>query len=161
MFYNKTDYSRNNCDRNAIVYCDAFGQIMRLTKADFESEEEFTQWKLLSDNDYHESEKEDHLYRDRKISIRAIDGQRIVIPSHEDLMLEFITELERQRLRELLMQGFSEILTDIQRRRLWMYCVDGLDEYEIAGIEGVGQRRISTSITDAKNKLKKFLKKGG
>ena len=73
-------------------------------------------------------------------------------------MIEFITELERQRLCELLMQGFSEFLTDIQKRRLWMYCVDGLDEYEIAGIKGVKQQVVSASILSAKNKLKKFLK---
>lgn len=161
MFNNQTDYSRNKLEHNAIVYCDAFGQIVRVTRSDFESEEEFMRWKKLSDNDYHEIEKGDHLYLDRKLTIHTVTERRLAIPATEDLMMEYITEMERQQLQKLLMRGYRECLTEIQQRRLWMYCVDGLDEYEIAGIEGVGQRRISTSITDAKNKLKKFLENGG
>lgn len=161
MFNNQTDYSRNKLDRNAIVYCDAFGQIVRLTRTDFESEEEFMKWKNFSDSNYHDDEKEDHLYQDRKLAIHIATERRMAIPATEDMMIEYITEVERQQLRQLLMRGYRECLTEIQQRRLWMYCVDGLDEYEIAGIEGVGQRRISTSITDAKNKLRKFLKNGG
>lgn len=161
MFNNQTDYSRNKLDRNAIVYCDAFGQIIRLTRADFESEEDFLKWKDFSDRNYHEEENGDHLYRDRKLAIHIVAERRMAIPATEDLMMEYTTEMERQQLRELLMQGYRECLTEIQQRRLWMYCVDGLDECEIAGIEGVGQPRICNSITGAKNKLKKFLKRGG
>ena len=35
--------------------------IIRLTREDFASEEEFLKWKSLSDADYHASEKEDHV----------------------------------------------------------------------------------------------------
>lgn len=161
MYYNDTDHARNLLDRDAIVYCDAFGQTIRLTREDFENEDEFTKWKNISDNDYHKTEKKDLPYRKRTISIHTVADWRFVVPATEDLMIEFITELERAELRALLMQGYSECLTETQQRRLWMYCVDGLDECEIAGIEGVGQPRICNSITTAKNKLKFFLKKRG
>lgn len=161
MFNNQTDYSRNKLDRNAIVYCDAFGQIVRLTKSDFKNEEEFLMWKAFSDEEYHAAEKEEHLYLDHKLAIHAVANHKLAVQAPEDMMMEFIAETERQKLRMLMMQGYKGCLTEIQQRRLWMYCVQGLDEYEIAGIEGVGQRRISTSIKAAKNKLRKFLKNRG
>lgn len=158
MFNNQTDYSRNKLDRNAIVYCDAFGQTVRLTRADFKNEEEFLMWKAFSDKDYHEAENEEHLYLDRKLTIHTTASQKLTVQAPEDMMMEYIAETERQKLRVLMMQGFKDRLTEIQQRRLWMYCVQGLDEYEIAGIEGVKQQVVSASIRSAKNKLKKFLK---
>ena len=56
---------------------------------------------------------------------------------------------------ELVMQ-IKGILTETQFRRLWMYYVKGMTEAEIAKKESVGQRRVSTSITDAEKKIKKF-----
>ena len=46
-------------------------------------------------------------------------------------------------------------LTEKQFRRLWMYCVGGLTQQQIADTENVGQRRISTSISEAIKKIKK------
>ena len=57
MYYNDTDHARNLLVRDAIVYCDAFGQTIRLTQEDFENEEEFMKWKNISDSDYHKTEK--------------------------------------------------------------------------------------------------------
>ena len=53
-----------------------------------------------------------------------------------------------------------EVLTEKQFRRLWMYCVDGKTEQEIAEMEAVGQRRISTSIQAALEKIKKIFPDG-
>ena len=62
MFNRKSSYALNKKDPNAIVYMDANEAIIRLTREDFASEEEFLKWKSLSDADYHASEKEDHVY---------------------------------------------------------------------------------------------------
>ena len=58
MFNRKSSYALNKKDPNAIVYMDANEAIIRLTREDFASEEEFLKWKSLSDADYHASEKE-------------------------------------------------------------------------------------------------------
>ena len=60
MFNRKSSYALNKKDPNTIVYIDANDVIIRLTREDFASEEEFLKWKSLSDADYHASEKEDH-----------------------------------------------------------------------------------------------------
>ena len=63
MFNRKSSYALNKKDPDAIVYMDANEVIVRLTCKDFASEEEFLKWKSLSDEDYHASEKEAHVYR--------------------------------------------------------------------------------------------------
>jgi hypothetical protein len=52
MFNRKSSYALNKKDPNAIVYMDANEAIIRLTREDFASEEEFLKWKSLSDADY-------------------------------------------------------------------------------------------------------------
>ena len=62
MFNRKSIYALNKKDPDAIVYMDANEVIVRLTREDFASEKEFLKWKALSDEDYHASEKEAHVY---------------------------------------------------------------------------------------------------
>lgn len=50
MFNRKSSYALNKKDPNAIVYMDANEAIIRLTREDFASEEEFLKWKSLSDS---------------------------------------------------------------------------------------------------------------
>ena len=47
MFNRKSSYALNKKDPNAIVYMDANEAIIRLTREDFASEEEFLKWKSL------------------------------------------------------------------------------------------------------------------
>lgn len=57
MFNRKSIYALNKKDPNAIVYTDADGNLIRLTRDDFSNEEEFLRWKKISDMDYHGEEK--------------------------------------------------------------------------------------------------------
>ena len=45
MLNRKSIYAINKKDPDAIVYIDAEGNTIRLTRADFASEEEFAKWK--------------------------------------------------------------------------------------------------------------------
>ncbi len=56
MFDKKSEYALNKYDQNSIIYISVSGRI-RLTRADFSSEEEFLKWKAWSDADYHQTEK--------------------------------------------------------------------------------------------------------
>ena len=56
MFDKKSEYALNKYDQDSIIYISVSGRI-RLTRADFSSEEEFLKWKAWSDADYHETEK--------------------------------------------------------------------------------------------------------
>lgn len=84
MFNRKSSYALNKKDPNAIVYMDANEAIIRLTREDFASEEEFLKWKSLSDADYHASEKEDHVYANHTLGF--------VLPDEADKLREFFAE---------------------------------------------------------------------
>ena len=58
--------------------------------------------------------------------------------------------------RKALINKIKAFLTETQFRRLWLYYAEGKTEQQIADIEKVGQRRISTSINVAKKKIKNF-----
>ena len=66
-----SDYMTNKTDAEAIVCRSATGEDVRLTRADFESDEEFQRWKGWSDADYKQSERRDRAYNDRRLSLAA------------------------------------------------------------------------------------------
>lgn len=57
MLNRNSIYFMNLRDPQAIVYRDATGTVIRLTRKDFASEDEFLTWKALSDEDYHEYQR--------------------------------------------------------------------------------------------------------
>ena len=154
MFDTKSDYSLNKNDQDAIVCRSADGVHIRLTRKDFASEEEFLRWKNWSDNDYHTMVKTGRGYDDYCISlIEATDAQ---LPSAEDVMLAPMLEAENNERRAVLLEMVRSSLTRKQYRRLCMYYLQGMTEAEIAKLEDVGQRRISTSISSGKKIVEKF-----
>ena len=80
MFNRKSSYALNKKDPNAIVYMDANEAIIRLTREDFASEEEFLKWKSLSDADYHASEKEDHVYANHTLARTSFPRKQHLFP---------------------------------------------------------------------------------
>ncbi|MDD3158757.1 hypothetical protein [Anaeromusa sp.] len=161
MFDSKSIYILNKKDKEAIIYKDSDGHIIRLTREVFNSENEFRKWKEWSDEEYHESEKVQHHDSNHTYSLEGLTEKVLAVESVEELLDRRYQEQEREALRHLLMSGFDVHLTPIQRRRLWLYCVDGLSETAIAAAEGVKQQNISKAIRAGKNKLKKFLAKQG
>lgn len=158
MFNRKSIYALNKKDPNAIVYTDADGNLIRLTRDDFASEEEFLRWKKMSDADYHGEEKADHLYYDGTLSLEGLSEEAIATPSAEEGYIAEINLSERQLLGKLLLEGMGNQLTELQRKRLWLYCVSGMTEQEIASSEDIAQQNVSKSIASAKKKIKNFLK---
>lgn len=143
MFNRKSIYALNKKDPNAIVYSDADGNLIRLTRDDFASEEEFLYWKKLSDANYHREEKADHLYNDGTLSLEGLSEEAIAVPPAEEGYIAEIDLSERHLLGNLLLEGMGTKLTELQRTRLWLYCVNGLSEQAVAEKYGVDQQRIS------------------
>lgn len=67
-----------------------------------------------------------------------------------------LQKTERDKRRTAVRKQLKYKLTDKQYRRLWMYYIEKKTEAEIAAKEGVGQRRISTSISSGKKIVEKF-----
>lgn len=158
MYDKKSDYARNKKDPEAIVYTDADKHTIRLTREDFDTEADFLKWKAWSDENYHDAETGDHVEGNHTAPLDeragAADGPEVIIEQRIE------KQVREQYAAETVIRIKGQ-LTEKQFRRLWMYCVNGLTQQQIAEIEAVGQRRISTSITTAIKKIKKIFLSGG
>lgn len=159
MISTATDYAINKRDFDAIVYRDAFGTITRITKEDFETEEDFLLWKALSDEDYHEIEKAEHLYRDYTLSLEGLPECAIAVDPAEVTLIADIDEVAREDLRHLLVVGMDKLLTETQWIRVYLHYVDELPLRVIAAQQGVDHKAVLQSINEAKRKILKFLRK--
>lgn len=155
MFDTKSDFALNKLDREAIVCKSVTGVHIRLVREDFVSEAEFRNWKKWSDCDYKEIESEGRDFYDNCVSLSTTVS---LGRSAEDDLLAPLLEADRRKERSDLFQKVRTALTEKQYRRMCKYFLEGMTEAEIAKIEGVGQRRISTSISSGIAALKKFLR---
>lgn len=158
MFDPKSDYALNKKDPDAIVYTDAAGTLTRLTLADFSGPEEFQRWKVWSDENYHQIENAGIAFSKRTLSLHGLSEKAAAVQSPEDTLMETLEQQERREMRRLLMEGLDNCLTQTQRRRLWLYCVNTLTVRQIAEAEGVQHPSIVECLTAAKKKLLAFLK---
>ena len=157
MFDRRSDYALNKQDPEAIVCKSSTGVHIRLTRLDFASPEEFEKWKRWSDEDYHDTEKADHVYSNHTVSSDKLVEVSITMISPEEELMEAFDLQEREELYRQLRDGLETRLTPAQRRRLWMY-LEGTTENRIAEIEDVCQQSISDSLRAAIKKLKNFFK---
>lgn len=158
MFDNNNLYVLNKKDRNALVYRDSMGTISRLARDMFSSDEEFEYWKKWSDEDYHNEEKERHVFADNTLYIDGMSEEAATEDSPEDLFFMSLSSLERTELCSILMEKFNSCLTATQRRRVWLHLVDGKTLREIAALEGTTFLSIYESVKVAKNKILKNIK---
>ena len=147
MFNRKSSYALNKKDPDAIVYMDANEVIVRLTREDFASEKEFLKWKALSDEDYHASEKEAHVYANHTLALDELSEEAASIPA-VDVCME-----QAHDRAEAIHRSVRKVT---QFRRVWMYFVDGMTVDEIGAAEGVSHQNISKSIGAAMKKMKKL-----
>ena len=157
MFNPKSDYALNKLDQDAIVCPSVTGVHTRLTREDFDTEEEFCFWKAFSDGDYQDAEAAGRSYYDNCVSLTS--ALECAGMSAEDILLAPILEEEQNQRKAALSLEVSKSLTEKQYRRWCRYYLDKLTEKEIAHLEGIGQQRISASLISGKKVLEKILKK--
>ena len=153
MFNSKSIYALNKKDPNAIVYPSVDGTLCRLTREDFASEAEFLYWKGRSDRSYHKQEKADHIQANHSISLESLPEKVTATISLELTMIDRQDRLDREQLRQLLLAGLDSCLTATQRRRMWLYCVEGWTEKRISLSENVTQQSVSECIAAARKKI--------
>ena len=159
MFDRRSDYALNKQDPEAIV-CKSVTDIhIRLTRYDFSSPEEFEAWKKWSDEDYHEIERQDHIYHNHTLTLDDLTEIVLATLSPEEEVIDGQDRMIREQLYRALRDALENQLTTAQRQRLWLYAVDGLTEDEIASREQIRQQSVSRRINAAKKILKKFLKR--
>ena len=151
MFNKKSEYAQNKREKDSIIYISVNGHI-RLTRADFSSEEEFLRWKQWSDEDYYETESQGRGYYDI--------SEAGAVESAEDAYFreQMADEIEaaRKALCQERMARVKALLTAKQYRRIWMYLAEGKSITEIARVEGLSKASVSNSIAAALRKLRKL-----
>lgn len=150
--YNNTysDYAANKTDAEAIVCRSATGEDVRLTRADFESEEEFLKWKDWSDADYKQSERRDRVYNDRRLSLAAA----YFLSDRENECLSGEPNAAEQKTRDDLISHIRSLLTDTQFSRLWRRFACGRELADIAAEDGVSVAAVSNSIKRAAKRIR-------
>lgn len=154
MFNRKSSYALNKKDPDAIVYMDANEAIIRLTREDFASEEEFLKWKSWSDQNYHTEDNRDVVEGKHNTPIDDLSEAAFSIPAIDVVMERKHEKAERRRVASVMVSQIRDKLTETQFRRLWMYYVDGMTVDEIGRIEGISHQNISKSIGAAMKKIK-------
>ena len=158
MFDKKSEYALNKHDQDSIIYISVSGRI-RLTRADFSSEEEFLKWKAWSDADYHQTEKEGRSFNDNRV---ALDDYLDVVGAVQSAEDEFFSELlkadaqaEEKALREKRLAALKAILNAKQYRRIWLYYAERKSVTEIARLEGVTKASVSLPCQGNQKNFKK------
>ena len=145
-----SDYVANKTDAEAIVCRSATGEDVRLTRADFESEEEFLKWKGWSDADYKQSERRDRAYNDRRLSLAAA----YFLSDRENECLSGEPNAAEQKTRDDLVSHIRSLITDTQFSRLWRRFACGRELADIAAEDGVSVAAVSNSIKRAAKRIR-------
>ena len=146
-----SDYAANKTDAEAIVCRSATGEDVRLTRADFESDEEFQRWKGWSAADYKQSERRDRAYNDRRLSLAAA-----YFLSDREFYECLSGELKaaEQQTRDDLVSHIRSLITDTQFSRLWRRFACGRELADIAAEDGVSVAAVSNSIKRAAKRIR-------
>ena len=152
MFNTNSDYAINKLDTDAIVCRSVTGQLLRITREDFNSDEEFEKWKSWSDSDYHETELSDRAYSDRKTEFAI--ARHLEAQDTDWLTMELKASDKGQRTQ--LIERMREFLTDVQFKRLWQRYAEGRELADIAAAEGVSVTAVANSIERAVKRVKQL-----
>ena len=165
MFDTKSDFALNKFDRDAIVCRSVTGVHIRLTRADFASEEEFLRWKVWSDGDYYDTEKDGRGFYDNGIPLDPRVDKLGAVPSIEAGILAALdaaeASAEQAQRTAVLMEQIKACLTETQYRRLWMFHARKMNVTAIARAEGISKASASRSISAALKNISKFFPEGG
>lgn len=162
--YWKSDYALNKRSPS-IVYQFATG-LVEITLEDYirenpgKTEEDFLALKAISDGIY--QEQFSRLKAQTRRELPLFDFAHVSTPSAEQDMERKLRlhELEDVRVRLERFIG-SGLLTEIQKRRFYLYCIRNLSIRKIARAEGVRQFAIWKSLNLCQKKFLSFLKRQG
>ena len=165
MFDAKSDFALNKLDRDAIVCRSVTGVHIRLTREDFASEEEFLRWKVWSDGDYYDTEKDGRDFYDNGIPLDPRVDKLGAVPSIEAGILAALdaaeASAEQAQRTAVLMEQIKACLTETQYRRLWMFHARKMNVTAIARAEGISKASASRSISAALKNISNFFPEGG
>lgn len=157
MYDSQSDYAINKRENDAIVYRDAFGNLTRVQRTDFTSDEEFRRFKELSDRIYHAEENTNHIETNNTVPLDGLPQSSDLIDTTQVMVMERFHRKEMIYACDEVMKIIRTRLTEVERRRLMLWC-SGCTEEEIAEKEGIAQQNVSKAIQKAKAKIQSLFK---
>lgn len=166
--YNKTDYAINKNSPN-IVYR-FHNEIVEITLEDYlkenpgKTEQDFAELKILSDQIYYEQDRVESAQTRKDVSIHGLEETKLcATPFLEDQLEEHETEkrLSRCTMKALECLFSDDVLTETQRRRLWLYIFKGFSIRQIGKLEKRSHQVVARSINLGIKKMKKFFGEQG
>ena len=157
MQKHKDIYTMNHRDPDAIVYLDSDGRVIRLTREDFSSEEEFRHWKEWSDQQYLRELQKEKGYWDRKVTIKESDQRQDALVDSETRLLEREERMVQKKAALIVTRNIRKLLTKTQYRRLWLYGALSMTEEEIGQQENVSHQAVSKSLWSAMRRIRKYI----
>ena len=154
---NRSIYTLNKKDAEAIVYTEKNSRVIRITRESVEAGCDFEQLKAWSDEDYHAAEKMDHIESNHTVPLETILESLLPVESAEEVLERQFDRREKQRRSSELLQTLRTSLSETQYRRAWLYYGRRMTEERIAVLEGSTQQAVSKSLKQAKEKMKNFL----
>lgn len=159
MQNHKDIYTMNQRDSDAIVYLDSDGHVIRLTREDFSTEEEFRHWKEWSDQQYLRELQKEKGYWERKVTIKEFDQRQDAPADSETMLLEREERMAQKKAALLITRNIRKFLTKTQYRRLWLYGAMQMTEEEIGEQENVSHQAVSKSLRSAMRRIGKYIKR--
>ena len=161
--FKDSDYAANKNSQN-IVYRFVDGTIeitleSYLLENPGKTENDFYALKTLSDSIYLKQDREHYRQTWKDISIECLnEGDALSVISPEEYIFGQFTRVETMEWRREVGLHIFKKLTETQKKRYWMYHVDGLTLREIADKDGAKFQSVAESIMAAEKKINIFLK---
>lgn len=157
--YRDSDYAVNKFSKG-IVY--RFGdETIEITLEDYlrenpdKTEEDFFRLKEISDQIYYEQDRAENAQTKKNISIHSL--MDTLACSTLALDEEYIQQEKREQDKRKMDKLFRDAgLSEKQKRRLYLHCVEGKTFRAIAEIEGVHWTSVEECVKFALKKLKKY-----
>lgn len=158
--YWASDYALNRKSKG-IVYRFA-DSVVEITLEDYirenpdKAEADFLALKALSDEIYQQQFSRTKAQSRRELPL--YDCAKVSAPSAEEMLVGELKLRELEAIHAQLERFIGNgLLTEIQRRRFILYCINGLSTRQIAGAEGVRQYAVWKSLALCQKKFQKFL----
>ena len=162
--YRDSDYAVNKY-ADGIVYRFA-NQTVEITLEDYlrensgKTETDFIELKALSDGIYDEQARDENRQTYKNVPVDGLEEtDAFAVPSPEEILIDRPEQAAKEKQRRQKAKQAWASLTEIQRRRYFLYTVEGLSTWKIAEIEGVNQSKIMKSLNAADKKIKNILEK--
>lgn len=160
--YRKSDYAFNKFSKGIVYRFET--ETIEITLEDFlksnpdKTEEDFLILKEVSDRVYYEQVRDENAQTKYNVSLHSLEGTSACAIASVDE--QYIQQEKKKQDKERLYRLFCAAkLTEKQKRRLYLHCVEGKTFRTIADIEGVHWTSVEECVNSALKKLKKYGKK--